>query len=269
MEKTRLRRLLLTAAVALLVATAGCSSLTGGNDGNGDGASGTGYDVSGADLDGQTLTDATSDTIESAGSFTVETTTTFSSSQGGEERTSTSDSSLRVNLDDDRGIRNQTRTIDSGNGVQEQSTVVYTDGDTSYRKQTAQGETTYDQQDGEPQSFGGIQPVNTSAFAQNYTGIVDGFTWEQTGSSEVDGVAVTEYSLTGEPDKETLNLGENATIENASGTLYVDGNGAVRQADIAYTVTTAQGTTSIDATTTLLDVGSTTVEEPGWLSEVA
>ncbi len=269
MEKTRLRRLLLTAIVALLVATAGCSSLTGGNDGNGDGASGAGYDVSGADLDGQTLTDATSETVESAGSFTVETTSTLTSSQNGQEQASTSDSTLRVNLDDDRGIRNQTRTIDSGDGVQEQSTVVYTDGTTSYRQQTAQGETSYDQQDGEPQSFGGIQPVNTTAFAQNYTGIVDGFSWEQSGSSEVGDVAVTEYSLTGEPDKETLNLGENATIEDSSGTLSVDSDGVVRQADIAYTVTTEQGTTSIDATTTLSNVGSTTIEEPGWLSDVA
>lgn len=270
MEQTRLRRLLLTATVALLVATAGCSSLTGGNgNGNGDGASGAGYDVAGADLDGQTLTTATSDSVESAGSFTVETTSTFTANQSGQEQTSTSDSTLRVNLDDDRGIRNQTQTIDTGDGTQEQSTVVYTDGTTSYRQQTAQGETSYDQQDGNPQSFGGIQPVNTTAFAQNYTGIVDGFSWEQSGSSEVDGVAVTEYSLTGEPDKETLNLGENATIENASGTLYVDSDGAVRQADIAYTVTTAQGTTSIDATTTLTNVGSTTVEEPGWLSEAA
>ncbi|MEF8785162.1 MAG: hypothetical protein V5A45_04455 [Haloarculaceae archaeon] len=266
MEQTRLRRLLLTATVALLVATAGCSGLTG-DDGNSDGVSGSGYDVAGSDLDGQTLTDATSDTVESAGSFTVETTSTFTTSQGGQEQTSTSDSTLRVNLDDDRGIRNQTRTIDSGDGTREQSTVVYTDGSTSYRKQTAQGETSYDQQDGEPQSFGGIQPVNTTAFAQNYTGIVDGFAWEQSGSSEVDGVAVTEYSLTGEPDRDTLGLGENATIEDASGTLYVDSDGAVRQADIAYTVTTQQGTTSIDATTHLSNVGSTTVEEPSWLSE--
>jgi hypothetical protein len=270
MRTTRLKRLLLTAAVALLVATAGCSGLTGGDgtaDGTDDGTNGSGYDVSGSDLDGQTLTETTSDAIESEGSFTLETDSTLSATQNGQQQTSITETSLRINLDDDRGIRNRSQTIDGGSGSQAQSAVVYTDGNTSYRKQTTQGETTYDQQEGEPQSFGGIQPVNTDRFTQNYTGIVDGFSWEQTGSGEVGGVAVTEYSLTGSPDKETLGLGENTTIEGSSGTLSVDSEGVVRQINIAYTVTTEQGSSSIDATTTLTAVGSTTVEEPGWLSE--
>jgi len=271
MERTRLRRLLLTATVALLVATAGCSGLVGDDgNGNGDGdVDGAGYDVAGSDLDGQTITDTTSSAVEDAGSFTVETDSAFTATQGGEEQTSASSSSLRVDLENDRGIRNQTQSFSTGNETQEQVSVVYTDGDTSYRKQTTQGETTYDQQEGPAQSFGGIQPVNTTAFSQNYTSIVDGFSWEQDGSGEVDGVAVTEYSLTGEVDKDALNLGENATVEDASGTLYIDGDGVLRQADIAYTVTTEEGTSSIDATTKLTDVGSTTVEEPAWLSEVA
>jgi hypothetical protein len=270
MRTTRLKRLLLTATVALLVATAGCSGLTGddGTNGNGDGPSGSGYDVSGADLDGETLTNATSDAVESGGSYTLETNSTVSATQNGQEQTSASETSLLVDLDGDQGIRNRTQTIERDSSSQTQVSTVYTDGNTSYRKQTTQGQTTYDQQDGSPSSVGGIRPVDTDGFTQNYTGIVDGFSWEQTGSSEVGGVAVTEYSLTGEPDKDTLGLGENTTVEEASGTLYVDGDGVIRQADIAYTVTTEQGSTSIDATTTLTAVGSTTVEEPGWLSEV-
>ena len=270
MRTTRLKRLLLTATVAVLVATAGCSGLTGGDgttDGTTDATNGSGYGVPGSELDGQTLTETTSDAIENAGSFTLETNSTLSATQSGQQRTSSSETSLRVNLDDDRGIRNRAQTIDGGSGSQAQSAVVYTDGNSSYRKQTAQGETTYDQQDGEPQSFGGIRPVNTDSFTQNYTGIIDGFSWEQTGSGEVGGVAVTEYSLTGSPDKETLGLGENTTIEESSGTLSVDSEGVVRKANIAYTVTTEQGSTSIDATTRLSNVGSTSIDEPGWLSE--
>lgn len=273
MEKTQLKRVLLTATVALLVATAGCSGLVGDDgtgNGNGDtGANGSGYDVNGSNLDGQTLTDTTAEVVESEGSFTVETSASFSMSQNGQEQSSASESSLRVNLDDDRGIRNQTQSVDTAGGTQQQISVVYTDGNTSYRKQTAQGNTTYDKQEGEPQSFGGVQPVNTSDFTQNYTGIVDGFSWETNGSSEVDGVAVTEYSLTGIADKQVLGADESTTIENASGTLYIDSEGVVRQAEISYTFATEQGSTSIDATTTLSDVGSTTVEEPDWLSEAS
>ena len=73
--------------------------------------------------------------------------------------------------------------------------------------------------------------------------------------------------MTGSPDTETLGLGGNATVEDASGTLSVDSDGVVRQAEIGYTVVTDRGTTSIDATTTLSQVGATTIEEPGWLSE--
>jgi hypothetical protein len=261
MERTRLKRLLLPAMVALLVATAGCSALPGGD------SEAAGYDVAGSELDGQTITDTTTEAVEDAGSFTIETSSTVTTSQGGAEQTGLS--TIQVDLDDDRGIRNQTQSYSTENQTQEQISVVYTDGSTSYRKQTVQGETTYDQQEGPQQSFTGIRPVNTTAFTQNYTSIVDGFSWEQDGSGEVDGVAVTEYSLTGEPDKDVLNLPENATVEDASGALYIDSDGVLRQADIAYTVTTERGTTSIDATTTLTDVGSTSVEEPGWLSEVA
>jgi hypothetical protein len=269
MKRTRVKRLLLTATVALLVATAGCSGLTG-DDGTADGtdgASGAGYGVAGADLDGATLTTATGDAVESGGSFTLETASTLTQSRNNQTRTVTSDTSLRVELDDDRGIRNRTQTVESGTNSQKRTTVVYTSGNTSYLKQTAQGETTYDRQNGTAQAFSAIQPVNTARFAQNYTAIVDGFSWEQSGSNELGGVAVTEYLVSGEPDKETLGLGGNTTIEDASGTLSVDSDGVVRQADIEYTVITAQGSASIDATTTLSDVGATGVAEPGWLSE--
>ena len=266
MKRTRVKRLLLTATVALLVATAGCSGLTG-DDGTTDDGSGAGYGAAGADLDGAALTAATGDAVEGGGSFTLETASTLTQSQNNQTRTVTSETSLRVELDDDRGIRNQTQTVESATDSQERTTVVYTSGNTSYRKQTAQGGTTYDRQNGTTQTFGAIQPVNTARFAQNYTGIVDGFSWEQSGSGEVGGVAVTEYSVTGEPDKETLGLGGNTTIEDASGTLSVDSDGVIRQADIDYTVVTAQGSASIDATTTLTQVGSTSVAEPGWLSE--
>lgn len=271
MKRTRLKRLLLTATVALLVATAGCSGLTGDSaDGTSDGptdASGPGYGVAGADLDGKTLTGATGDAVESEGSFTLETESTITQTTGDQTQTSASETSLRVNLAADRGIRNRADTVEGSAGTQNRTTVVYTAGNVSYRKQTAGGQPRYDQQTGTAQQFGGIRPVDTERFAQNYTGIIDGFAWEQTGQGEVGGVAVTEYSLTGDPDKETLGLSANTTVEDAGGSLSVDSDGVVRQVDIAYTVITQGGSASIDATTTLSAVGSTSVEEPGWLSE--
>ena len=288
---TAIKRIGLVVVVSLLVATAGCSGLTGGDGAGtadteetttgpetetpaGDGTptpdegqtQPPGNDnengTAGADLDGATLAVVSAGAIEGSGSYTVETSRTLTVRQGGQVRKSTLDGTFRIDFEAGQGLREQTQ---SRNG-QERSVTVYTDGNGSYRKQEAGDEVSYDfQQSG---SAGDIDPVNVTGFTQNFTGIVDGFAWETAGTAEVDGATVTEYTLTGVADTGTLNLPTDATVDNATGTLLVDGDGVIREAAVSYDVHASDGsTTTLEATISFSDIGSTTVTEPDWLSE--
>lgn len=275
MNSTTLRRVVLTALLALLVATAGCNGLggdggtasptAGGGDDGTPATTGSDYDVAGEELDGENLTDSTTTAVMDGGSYTTESTLTATTTQQGQEQTTTSNRTLRVDMDAGTGLREQSRTQAAAGDSQTQSVVVYTAGNTSYRKFGSGTQAQYDRQEGPPQQFGDIRPVNVTSFNENYTQIVDGFTWERNGTTTDQGTTVTTYSLTGVADKEILGLG-NATIEETSGALRVDGDGVLREVSVAYTAT-GNATTSVDLTTTVSDVGSTTVSEPDWTSQ--
>jgi len=251
MSQLHLRPIALSVAIALLVVTAGCSGFLGGG--------GNGYDANGSELDGATLTNQTAAAVESSGSYTLNSTATITGERQGSTVTSATDETMRIDFESDRGIRSTERTLSSDSATQSVSVVVYTDGSTSYRRQNGSNGVTYDVQEGGYSGVGSTTPVNTTGFAQNYTGFVDEFGWERNGTETVDGVTVTSYAA--------VQNGTSAGIGNASGQLLVDSDGVIREITLSYTLTDAGSPTTIELSIVLSDVGSTTVEEPDWVAE--
>ncbi len=257
MEQTASKRIGATAAMVLLVALAGCSGLGLGGDGGGDG-----YGVSGADLDGETLDEATTEAVESAGSYTVEQSSNVTISQASIEVTTTSEMTIQVDFESEQGLRERQQQRAGGGGEsQASSSVVYTDGDTSYRKQTIAGNTSYDTREGEGSNIQGITAVNVTDFPQNYAPVIDGVAWEQNGTETRDGTTVTVYTATGVENRTAFGLPSSTTVTN--GELLVDGDGVVRELTLG--TSDEQRGQTLDVTVTLTETGSTTVEEPGWL----
>jgi hypothetical protein len=269
MEDTRLRGLVLTLGLALLVATAGCSSLGLGGDGGsgGDGAAGDGYSASGSELDGATLSDATAAAVQSAGSYTLNQSSSIVATQQGTEFTTEAELRTKVNFDAERGLREQQQRRSGGEQSREITSTVYTDGNTSYRQQEGGGNTSYDMQEGGASGISGINAVNVTGFNQNFTPIIDGLGWERTGSEEVDGVAVTRYDVTGIENESALGLGGSTTLTNVNGSMFVDGDGVTRQISLEYDAESGGSTSTLEVTITVSELGSTTVEEPDWVSK--
>ena len=252
MSQSNTRLIALTAAIALLVLAAGCAgSLNGGSEG--------GYDANGTELDGETLTNQTATAVESSGSYSLNSTATITGERQDQTVTSQTDEQRQVDFESDTGLRSSERTLSSNESTQSIAVVVYTNGSTSYRQQESGGEVSYDVQEGGYTGAGSTTPVNTTGFAQNYTGFVDEFGWERNGTETVDGVTVTRYTAT--------QNGTSDAIQDPSGHLLVDSDGVVREVSLAYTISQAGSPTNIELNIVLDDIGSTTVEEPGWVSD--
>lgn len=258
------RNAILVVVVAALAATAGCTG------GNGPGTATANNSTDGQtiepmeQLNGSELTNATSAAAEDGGSYTVETDSYVLTNSSLGQSEGVTNTTTRVDFAADRGIRVSNQTSfgsPTGNG----SIVVYTDGNTSYQRINSSRGVSYSVQTGTGFQ---IQPVNTTAYTQNYTGLTDAFEYEANGTTTVDGTTVVRYDSTNLTDASVfVGTNSNATVSNSSNTLYVDDDGVVRRVDLSYTVSSEAGSSRIDLTSTLTDVGSTSVEEPGWLDE--
>lgn len=250
MSYSNMRPIALTAAIALLVLTAGCAGSLSGGDG---------YDVAGSELDGQTLTNQTAAAVDESGSYTLNSTATITGERQGETVTSQTDEQRQINFESDRGIRSTERTLSGGGSTQSISVVIFTDGDTSYRQQNSSGQLSYDVQEGGYDSVGGTAAVNTTGFAQNYTGFVDEFGWERNGTETVDDVTVTRYTA--------VQNGTSDGLGNVSGQMLIDSDGVIRELTLDYTLTSTEPATRVELSIVLSDIGSTTVEEPAWVED--
>lgn len=222
-------------------------------------------DVEGADLDGAALNAATTAAVEDAGSYTLETTTYQTSETDQGESIRRLDTTVRVDLDADEGIRQSNSSFQSQPLTQNSSITVYTDGNMSYQERITGGETNYSAQEGEPTSVrGGIRPVNTDSFTQNFTFVTSGVVWEENGTETIDGDSVTRYTLAG---FEESNGNSDATITDSTGTLLVDDSDAIRYIELGVTTQSDSGTSTVLLQYRLTDIGSTTVEEPDWLEQ--
>lgn len=244
-----MRKALLLVAVAALTATAGCN--LGGQP-----------DITGpsGDLSGPKLNSTTADAVESAGSYTFHRDARIVAANG---RETTVTITTRVDFESQQGLREASQNTTGRTLTPNITRAVYTSGETTYRRQeTVQG-VTYDMQEGD----GELNPVNVNSFSRNYTAFTTAFDFEENGTATVAGTTTTRYSSVNLTDGSALADNANATVVNASATLYIDDNGAVRRLSIEYGVRADGSTTRIQFTDTISNLGSTTVSEPGWVSE--
>ena len=299
MQRLPIRRGALVVAVVLLVALAGCSGPSSSptptppdaataTDGFGpDGppsptpgeASPTSEpdnvdrsvetNVSGADLDGPAVNSATIAAAETAGSYTLRssTDTVVTSQQRGRvvQRVNTT---TRVDLAAERGLRRSNRTVVNPQTSRNPSAAVYTANDTSYRRIDGSRGVTYASQTGAASGPGGIVPVNVSGLSQNNTFLFDGLVWEANGTTTVDGVTATQYTLAGIENASSFSEGSPATVTDIDGTLAITDD-VLRRANLTVTSRTATSTSTLRLEFALTELGSTTVPEPDWLAQAS
>lgn len=251
-----LRRSVLVVMIALLIGLAGCN--TGGTGG---------APAPMDELDGAELNNATSDAVQDAGSYTTTTDSELvaNSSQG--QARSTATSTTKVDFQNERGLRTASQSISSPSLDQASERAVYTDGNTSYRRQNSSQGVTFDNQEGEPSGFGDIRPVNVTGFNQNFTFLTDAFEFEPNGTATVDGTETRRYDSTNLTDNSAFARSGDTTVQSASSTVYLGSNNAVRQITLEYTLESDGQTSRTSVTLAVTDLGSTTVEEPDWLAQ--
>jgi len=207
--------------------------------------------------------------LRNAGSFTVDQDLSYAN-----DTTSflSSDITSELDLDAERGYQNG--SFGFGGFASVQST--YTDGDRTWQRQNS--------------SFGGVQysagtapygpseptPVNfTSVIGEAVNTTTGNVTFSRTGTTTVDGVDATVYEADGDQLIEELGFNasggsffSNATVEGASATVGVDGDGIIRLTTFEVVLDSEQaGEVIISFEQRVSDVGATSVEEPDWLDE--
>lgn len=262
MHNTPLRRVLAVGFLALLVATAGCSGvpLLGDDEEDGD----TGYGLAGDELNGTVLENESAAAVESAGSYTSEERIHFEYPDDDNISYYEQITTKRVDLANETGIKEAETESQTFGNTSNSSTVVYTDGDTSYQERIDEmGEVSYSSSE-DPYSF--ISGVNVTHYEESYENLVEGLAWENTGDEGFNGVGVTRYEVGGVDNKTKL-FGENSTVESVSGTMLIDEQGLVHQLNFSTTYELDGETVSGEVNWTLSAVGETTVEEPDWLGK--
>jgi hypothetical protein len=215
------------------------------------------------------LTTDTASAVKAAGSYTLYSTVQFNETGADSVTRSRLNTTLRVNLTTDRGVEQATRSTGRGNRSRAIRTTVYTaDNTTFWRLNTGQA-TRYGSGTTAPETPATVSAVDTDNFTQNYTGLTGGFDWERNGTATVDDVTAARYTIDGVADTDVLRADSNQTLSNVTGTLFVDRNGAVRRSDLEYTIVGANSTATVSLSTTLTNVGSTTVVEPDWVMEAS
>lgn len=220
-----------------------------------------------SDIDGQQLSNATAQTIQDAGSYTRQTTTMARTNTSLSASQNQQNVTLRVDLASDRGIRSTNQSLTRGGTTQTASRSVYTDGNTSYRQTNFRGNTTYETQTGQPRTRGGIRPVNVTRFDSGFAPIVDAVSWDPNGTETVSGTETIKYTATNVTDPRTLTGRSNVTLSNVSGALWLDQNDVVRKFEISYTLGADGETRTTSTELSITNIGSTTVTEPGWVSQ--
>lgn len=207
--------------------------------------------------------------LESAGSFTSEVNITQDIVQDGNKTTVQINQWTAIDTEANKGLRKQRFTGLFG-GNMTINTSSYTSGDTTYmRAQSPFQGTQYLNASAPYNESGQVQPVNvTQAGGETY--ISQNITWSEAGTTTFKGVSVTKYTADGEASFPGLaeSMGGNLTIESVNAQALVDDDGVVRHMTLHVSGTQQNGnsvTSTIELTTT--EVGSTTVQEPSWISK--
>lgn len=143
-------------------------------------------------------------------------------------------------------------------------TTRYTAGGTTYERRGTGSDARY-RRGSEPYGEDEPQPINETvaySLGQIARAVVDGSTWEETGTDRVEGVAVTQYDASGE------DFGARGFL-NTEGTarIVVDENGVVRYVAYEFVASVGGRETQYVYEAGYTGVGSTTVEEPAWTGQ--
>ena len=243
----------------VLVVLAGCSGIPG--------LGGDAYTEPGEPLNASALLADHTATLREAGSFTA--TVNGSSAVGNEsvhQRTL-----VRADIESNRTLR-RTNVTQSGGQAGERTQAVFVENETAYLRtsvESANGtRTQYRVVNTSGRSAQGGGPGQQFLTLEGYAAIVEGANWTQRGTESYRGTTVTRYTANGSDSFNASALGASApNVTDFQATLLVTADGTVRK--LSFTLEAGSQDRSFTVTNDLAisDVGSTTVEPPGWLDE--
>lgn len=236
-----------TVAVVALLALAGCTSL--GGTPSSDPQSDPVYETP---LDANAVTDRHVDALRDAGTFTLDSNTSFGTA---DETRGHHTEVIRADLDSGRlfVVSRQTsgafQVYRFGNG-------------TAYERRVSGGESAYVNASGsvhEPSAWLG----------RGVTTAIRLYSFEYAGTDDVDDERVHVYEAEGPSSLDTpadlFGDATDPTVESARATLLVRDDGLVTRVDYEYVVTAEEWTQVSSVTRTYDDVGSTDLSPPVWI----
>jgi hypothetical protein len=212
------------------------------------------------------LYNATTQTIEDAGSYT----SNMSRVQTGETGNSTTlvqtNTTRRVDFTADKGILITDESVETPQFSQNITISAYTDENGSYSRQMVSDIPSYRTSTGSDRA--GFRTVNISRAELNPLTVINAFEWEPTnGTEEVNGVSTLRYTSTNVTNPILVAGAPREDIANTQASVWLDGTDTVQKLTYSYTVQTDRQNETVESTFVLSDVGSTSVSEPGWVSE--
>jgi hypothetical protein len=260
--------------VVLLVASAGCSDVTGEVGGT-DTAAGesalTAYPKDGTTLNGSTLRQQHVNSLINSGSFETYATIRI----GDETRGTRFETTARVNRSVNRASSVTRLTTIAPTNDRNRTVARYTAGDRTVERiiVTSQGERNVRNRSARaPYTRTPVQEVNATqqAAGQFVEYVVDSLSWSRGPVSRLNGTPVTQYNATGieRRDRLTSLLGGAENVSGVKATIRVDRRGIVRElqfrADAVFDGTPGK----YELVIRFRGVGRTTVTRPPWVSTV-
>lgn len=248
-------RIGLVAALVVLVALAGCSSLTGDAGEGSVEVTAEGYDDESNVTDGDAAATSYREALYEAGSYAGEYEYVVESDGGDEVVLETA---YEVDFDEEAGI--QSVAYDTGRA--ETNAETYYDGDTRYLRTAVDGET--DSVDSASEPFPREDLTPSEAIEPLLTNATD----YETSTEERDGTSVVRYETTDVEGLDSfLGVDEYDEARSFEATFWVDADGVVREADVELSYLLDGEEWTVSMAFDLTDIGGTSVERPEWTDE--
>ncbi len=248
-----------------LVLLAGCSGVPGFGGGSGDA-----YTAPGEPLNASALQADHTENLREAGSFTV---TINGSSAFGNDSTEQG-TVVRADLENNRTLQQADIAQSMGGQATGGTQTLYVEDGTAYVR-LAFGSDNGTQTQYQVVNLSGQasqqSPSRQFLTLNQYVSIIDGGNWTQQGTESFEGTTVTRYTVNGTDAFDASSLAAAGApapnVTDFEATMLVTADGTIRK--LAFTFEAVAQGQPITVTNDLVvsDVGSTTVEQPGWLDE--
>lgn len=253
-----MRKLIAILALGAIVTLSGCSALPFIDESDN---TNTGVDIEdpseqipGEEQTVEEFRQTHADALNEAGSYTTQ----FSVAIDRGEQSQESEYQYKIGSDGDPAF----------SSVSQFGTTIsqYTSGDTTYIQQSSGEQKNY--RIASAPYNGQIQPVNVSqAPVKEVLFPFEKVPHNLAETKSYNGVEVGVYEMNEDEGIEKLEeaVGENATVESFSSTMYMDGAGIVRYQNLSYSISANNQSIESSLEMTVTNVGGTTVEEPDWV----